>query len=800
MAPISTELATLRALTFRISSTPTAQLPQHVPAIAASLTNCRTLLSTAQASGSKTASEASVAAHKYRTLLSTLLQDRSIQGRWAAIVLIKSTIEIGGWETLHKSLPWVRGLLGILTKPDPPTSKKLCIITLVRIFILTREYPTLIREITTPSLPTFVQTCLQITSSPAVPVGLLQIVLESFNQLLPRHPTIFRSYLKQLNQLLGHTMAPTPSSRLGREQISGPRYQITSPVSDAARELYTQLSYSAPKGMSGEEWQASFKKSVDSVHRVADRVLRAVVEDWKSSRNESQLTNSATVDDEVQELEDTIMGLSPWSGIFAGGERLVNLLKLITIHLECATAGPINLNVGTIFDLSMRLLSVTVPYTSTNKDLQNYIRFNNQVSKEERENLWLILPKLHVAVVEVLLALSCRINDTNACTDGIVLDQLAVVFSAEKTIPEVRTACYLAIAQILERSGTTLPKSSIDPLATLIRSCCDDILPVEKLNAPSKQTPQQDKTNGKQKQASMNADSFLNSSNEYQNPAANLAGLQEAAYALVTVLITNIPHHLSDSLRTRLDRTAILSGHKKALVSSVLNPPPSKKFGKPVSSILPLLARTNFNDQEVEALIKPRMPVIRLGKQSADDEDVELEDEEDEEEEEEPQDEEEEEEEEHEKFVGHELDSLLETANEAGRHSTNNVDVAMMEITERPAALTGPIPSFNTSRFDAEASAGNKRSQEGIAPPSPVKRPRIDQSEAVAPTQVALNTQTVSSDVGDSTSVEAVVVPATMPQSSIAPAAVEQEIVKSDDDDEDVVPLVFGQDTDEESD
>jgi pre-rRNA-processing protein RIX1 len=154
MAPMASELATLRALTYRISSTATAQLPQHVPAIAASLANCRTLLSSPQAAVSKSSSESSVAIHKFRTLLSTLLQDRTIQGRWSAIVLIKATIELGAWETLQKCLPWVRGLLGILNKPDPPSSKKLCLITLTRIFILTREYPTLVREITTPSLPT----------------------------------------------------------------------------------------------------------------------------------------------------------------------------------------------------------------------------------------------------------------------------------------------------------------------------------------------------------------------------------------------------------------------------------------------------------------------------------------------------------------------------------------------------------------------------------------------------------------------------------------------------------------------
>ncbi|PVI07645.1 hypothetical protein DM02DRAFT_608729 [Periconia macrospinosa] len=685
-------------------------------------------------------------------------------------------------------------------KSDPPSSKKLCIITLTRIFILTRDYPTLVREITTPSLPAFVQTCLQIASS-NVPASLLQIILESFNQLLPRHPTIFRSYLKQLNQLLVHTVAPTPSNKLGPEQISGPRYQVPYHVSAAARNLYAQLPYSAPKGASNDEWQASFKKSVESVHQVTDRVFRAVVEDWKPSGDDNRQSNSHTVEDEVQELDDKIMGLPSWSGIFAGGERLVNLLKLIATYLECATAGPVNLNVGAVTDLLMRLLSVTVPSPSANKDLQNYVRFNNQVSKDERENLWLILPNVHVAAIEVLLALGRRVDESNTTIDAIMLDQLAMLFSAEKATPEVRTACYLATTRILKRSGTTLPKSSIEPLAALIRSCCDDILPIEKPTNPSKQFTPQDKSNGKQKQGSMNADAFLNSSNEYQNPAANLSGLQEAAHALVTALISHIPHYLSDSLRTRLDRTAILAGHKEAMVASVLNPPPSKKFGKPVSSILPLLARTNFTEQEVEALIKPRMPVIRIGggEQNPEDEDVEVEEEEEEDDDDdEAEDDEDEAEESPEKFVGHELDSLLETASETGQHDNAKDDVSMAEV---PAAPVIPIPSFNTSRFDAEASSGSKRPQENIIPSSsPVKRPRIEQDEA------ALGTIPTETVVTTSDAVNVVVAGSHIPPPPSSTTTTTMQVragqgkeEESDDDDEDVVPLVFGQDTDEES-
>jgi pre-rRNA-processing protein RIX1 len=316
MAPVMTELATLRALTFRISSTATLQLPQHVPAIAASLANCRTLLSSPQAAASKTSSESSVAVHKYRTLLSALLQDRTIQGRWSAIVLIKATVEIGGWESLQKCLPWVRGLLGVLNKPDPPATKKLCIITLTRIFILTREYPTLIREITTPSLPALVQSSLQIANAKA-PASLLQTILESFNELLPRHPTIFRTYLKQIHPLLARLLAPTPSNKLGQEEIPGTKLETTAGVVQAAQQLFVQTSSCAPKGASSDEWEKSLKTTVSSAHRVADRVFRAVIEDWQPSKRDAT-TNGHILDDEVQDLEPQDMALPPWSGLFAG--------------------------------------------------------------------------------------------------------------------------------------------------------------------------------------------------------------------------------------------------------------------------------------------------------------------------------------------------------------------------------------------------------------------------------------------------------------------------------------------------
>ncbi|KAF3035897.1 hypothetical protein E8E12_000983 [Didymella heteroderae] len=779
MAPMTTELATLRALSFRISSTVTAQLPQHVPAIAASLSSCRTLLSSTQTSNAKSSSEASVAVHKFRTLLSTLLQDRTVQGRWSAIVLIKATIEVGGWETLQKGLPWVRGLLSILSKPDPPTSKKLCIVTLTRIFMLTREYPTLVREITTPSLPAFVQAGLQIAGS-RVPPSLLLTILESFSELLPRHPTIFRPHLKTLRPLLCRLVAPTPSSGLSGDQSQD---AISTEISDAARRLLVQLPCCAPKGASSEEWENALRTTVGGVHRVADRVFRAVLEDWQSTVREAS-ANGHALDGEVQDLEDDYLSLPPWSGIFAGSERLVGLIQLVRQYLNSPTTNVVTFKVGVVMDLITRILSLTIP-TSGSKSFQNTVRINKQISKEERENLWLVMPAVHVAAIELFLSMARRLQASTLAIDTLVLDQLVWVFGSEKDNAQVRTACYKALAVLLERSGVTLPKSSVDSLVPLIRTCCEDLLPSETAPAVVKDTPGQAKSKGNsQPQGSANADSFLGSKT-VSDPTASFPGLRDAAFDLLPELLSDVRAQLfSDFLRARLDRTAVLVQHKDAMLASVLNPPPSKKFGKPTASILPLLARSFQGDHDIEGIMRPRVPVIRLGNQDTElDGGVEEEDEAevDEEEEEDV----EEEAQADESFVGQELDTMLRTAGET--------DVVMRDS---PTHMAAENPA-------TAAEAPSKRPHAGETPLSPAKRVRFDEAKWTAAPAMPPAVSAAIPPVEDPKSAE---IPATSDFTVSSTASAIPDLPApgeggddSDDDDDDAVPLVFGQDSDDDS-
>ena len=593
---------------------------------------------------------------------------------------------------------------------------------------------------------------------------------------------------------------------ISQEQDSGPRYSASSEIVATARELYVQLACCAPKGASGEEWMKSLKNIVNNAHQTADCVFRAVSEDWQSTAREPPQANGHTLEDEVQDLEPS-NHLPPWSGIFAGGERLNGLLNLIKKYLETPTAGPVYLNIGMVMDLISRMLSLTVP-ASSSKSFQNTVRLNIQVSREERENLWLLLPDVHIAAMELLLALAHRSQASTLSLDPIIIDQIVWVFGAEKDVAQVRTACYAVVAALLKRSGIALHKSTIDSLVSLIRACCDDLLPSDTATTTTQQNPTQSKTNGNsQPQTTANADSFLSASKAVVDPTAGFSGLKEAAYALLPTLLSNIrAQYLSDSMRARLDRTAILTQHKKAMLASVLNPPPSKKFGKAAASILPLMARSYPAEMEIEGMLRPRIPVIRLGGQELDIDNTKVDMEN------EGEDEGEEEgssiEQVHEHFVGQELDDLLETA---GQAETTVKDLATTDAPAASLAVGTPSRSLREATMaqrstilEPTAIADVKRPIGDEGPLSPSKRAKTSEAEQrtmhpilpVSASDAPFNDRPTTSDKS-ATSDFAV--------TSTASAAPELPIPGDggpvdDDSDDDKISLVLGQDTDDESD
>jgi pre-rRNA-processing protein RIX1 len=105
----------LRILCLQLSSTPTTDLPRLTPSLLRYVLRCQAPLSNLAGNAAQAdASASSVLVHKLKTQLTTLLNGKSQEGRFAAVVLIKAVVDVGGWEVLRGSEAWVRGLLSLL--------------------------------------------------------------------------------------------------------------------------------------------------------------------------------------------------------------------------------------------------------------------------------------------------------------------------------------------------------------------------------------------------------------------------------------------------------------------------------------------------------------------------------------------------------------------------------------------------------------------------------------------------------------------------------------------------------------
>lgn len=116
MAPntVTQSCTPLRVVTQRLSTTSAEKLPHIAPSLAASITQSRKAFGSSQDDGTDK-SGAAMVVHKLKTQLSALLQDRSPSARYAATILIKATVEVGGWNVLQGVSPWVRGLIAIIS-------------------------------------------------------------------------------------------------------------------------------------------------------------------------------------------------------------------------------------------------------------------------------------------------------------------------------------------------------------------------------------------------------------------------------------------------------------------------------------------------------------------------------------------------------------------------------------------------------------------------------------------------------------------------------------------------------------
>lgn len=426
----------------------------------------------------------------------------------------------------------------------------------------------------------------------------METVLHAFNDLIARHPTIFRPFSAQIHSLLVQIIGSSTSTGSRPEQVV-----------ELSQKLFVSLHNCAPKNTSGEEWANACKLTIDSIHRAADHAFRSVIEQWEST--DPNFRNATITRDSSQLVGDDgpdPLGLPGWQGIHESGDRLTALLRLLSGFMSTRTASTVNIPIGAVLDLTSRLTSVTVPREGDNDTVQT----NPEIGREEREGLWIELPRIHVACINLFSSILASLETGVISVAQNMLEQTLWLFEAENFHSGIRAASYHLIKRLLPLIGPSMTKTSLSALSIVIRSCCRDILPSDTNSASQSQTQSKDKTKGNQ--GSANADTFLNpalNKGGNQSGAAAFVGLKSAASKLLPILLSSLPvEYIPLPLRVELDRTAILAADQAAMMASVLKPVPLVKGHRVTPSILPFLARRYPKELEVECLLRPRMPVL----------------------------------------------------------------------------------------------------------------------------------------------------------------------------------------------
>lgn len=489
--------------------------------------------------------------------------------------------------------------LTVFQKNDPFPAKEIAIIALTRIYVLLHEYQALVREIATPTLSAFVTACLQIIKPPVSsksgqpPVQLIDTIANALCTITPLYPTTLRPFSAQVKAAFRTYVAPTATDKT----------IVPETLREASRRLFVLQHYTTPKNGNAQEWGKAVTGLITTSHATADQVFRAVQESWEASSG--YVRQGISYEDDPHGGSDSAESFPPWNGLSSGADRLVGLLGTLAAFFKSPSKIPVTIPVSTIVDLTARITMIVPPQRGSKS--QDGTQLNAAIGREEKDELWSVLPDIHVAVMDLLLALLQRLQETAVTIAADILHQIVRIFDANQQVCLVREQGYVLVRNLLILHGPTMPKISVSSLDKTIQFCCRDLLAASGHAGSSRASlndPRTQSAKASSSKPSSNADAYLTVQTKSSVisatdlPATHI----EAASVLLEVFLSHLPQqHMKQTLRALIDRTAVLSHNKGAMVASVLNPY-RMRTGKMLASVFPFLARDFPREREVEVL------------------------------------------------------------------------------------------------------------------------------------------------------------------------------------------------------
>lgn len=501
-------------------------------------------------------------------------------------------------------------------RPEPSSTKKLCIICLTRIFLLTRGNQSLVREMTTPSLPPFITACMRVLqdgkmkSSQQISAhdSLLSTILWAFGKLIPLHPKIFKPFVDRIHSIIMPMIAAAPSSR--QAESSEPQNKLTSCpeiVAQKARHVFVLLNFCGSTTSSSQDWEKSLSRVIEDTHFTAHVVFRGFAEESEMSIGNGSVTQNIAPHTGLYQSNEDKPGRPNWIRIHAGLERLNGQILTIQTFLQYPTPVPITVPVSKIFYLIDRILSIIPPSERASRGTDPGTPVKPELSRDEREAVWVWLPHLHVSTLALAERFVCRLDDCSISLNQQLIEMVVHVFEHEQSHIKIREAVYRILPLLLPHCASGLHRSLASPLAACLRTCCDDVVHIQ---TDSGHLQGYSLSNPASNEYAMHADSYFQKPNTSSDIGIS-GSLQNVAASLLSAALAYLPStFLPFSVRSKIDRSAVLAQNEELLQTSVLNAG-ARKGRKQQSSLLPLLSRHFSESRNTECLIRPRLPPIQ---------------------------------------------------------------------------------------------------------------------------------------------------------------------------------------------
>ena len=413
---------------------------------------------------------------------------------------------------------------------------------------------------------------------------------------MPLFATTFRPFTSQIRSAVRGYIAPTSS-----DEALTPRS-----LQRSAGRVVVSLHHLAAKSGGSEEWAKHVDGVVRELHATADQVLRAVDESWQAAG--AYAKTRVDLDGEPGGGGGAADQLPPWAGLAAGAERLVGLFRHLGDSLRCPTKAAVAIPLAALLDAVSRVC-VIARQSPKSQSWDQALDANAAVGRDEREELWCLMPEIHVAAMELLQAMLQRLGPAMLPLAPEALDHVVRVFRSGIDIACVRQTAYAVVDGLLALTGPTMSRPAVAMLEPLIAACCRDLQQDAGFLTPASKPAGPPSKEGKRNGVA-NADLFLQpQASPAAAAAAAAAGLPSldprhsaAAATLLPTLLSTLPQrHLTPTLRGLVDKTAILTHSRAAMLASVLNPYRDQR-GRMYPSILPHLARRYPHDQALDVL------------------------------------------------------------------------------------------------------------------------------------------------------------------------------------------------------